>query len=170
LSETGRPGRTGSPFLILVLWLCAAGAVWLLASPAGFKRRALTRHAKRLERELREERRYTEGLERWRDGLATDPSVIEREARKMGYGVPGERSLPLISEQAVRDAGTMSARGVADTAPRGRAWRSTIRQSVAPVVMVIIGVAVAALFFKGLRVDDPAEQFDAPSGESEERG
>jgi len=92
VQSTSHPSLDCPRFLAIVLWLSVAGALWLLLSPAAFRRRALTRRTERLGAEVREKWLNGVGLERWRDGLESDPSVIEREARKLGYGLPGERS------------------------------------------------------------------------------
>ena len=140
-------------FLTVVLWLCVAGALWVLLSPAAWQRRALTRRADRLEVQVRREWRRGVGLERWRDGLETDPSAIEREARKLGYGLPGERSYPGVP--TATSARLAAGRAGRPPARNEVSWVSAVGQSVAPVLMLIIGGALAVLFFTDLRVEDP---------------
>jgi len=140
-------------FLAAVLWVFAAAAVWLLLAPSAFGRRALERQARLLEREVFREWAYGVGLERWRDGLVGDPSAIEKEARRLGYGRPGERAYPLGTiEPATADTG-LGRRGL------GRSLKALVaiaRRDVAPVLMLAIAGAVAVLFLVDLRVFDAA--------------
>ena len=143
--------ESNSRFFIVVLWLCAAGALWLLLSPAAFSRRALTRRAERLEAEQRQEWLLNVGLERWRNGLEGDASVIEREARKLGYGRPNERLYPL-SEAELRAA---RARLNAEVAGGETPWSSALGRSLVPALLLFVVGIVAVLFFTDLKVDDP---------------
>jgi len=128
-----------------MLLLCAAGALWLLLSPAAFKRRALALRAERLEAMVHAEWRRNIGWEQWRDGLDRDPSTIEREARKLGYGRPGEASYRIIA-----GPGSEATR----TRPRFP-WSSDLMRSAAPVLMLLIAGVIAILFFADLKVEDP---------------
>ena len=151
-----------SGFLVAVLWLCAAGALWLLVSPAAFKRRALMRRVELLEQSVHSEWARNIGWERWRDGLAGDPSMIEREARKLGYGRPGELRYRVT-------ANATSNVIPADSGSNERfSWLSEIGQSVAPVLMLIIVGAIAVPFFAGLKVEDPGARRHEPGPDSQE--
>jgi len=154
----------GTDFLTVVLWLCAAGALWLLLSPAAFRRRVLTARAYEETVAVERERLRAAGLERWRDGLASDPSVIEREARKLGYGRPDERCYPLSPERDLANAETAWVRN-AQKAERVRNASATEREraaggrkTIGAALMAIIGGAIAFLFFRDLRIDDPDER------------
>ena len=154
MAEVGRTETSDSRFVAAVLFFCAAGALWLLLSPAAFKRRASALRAEQLEAEVRREWLQNAGLERWRNALESDPAVIEREARKLGYGRPGEGVYPLSSAE-LRAAFARVRAGKA--AGGGSLWFSAIRDSVAPVLLLIIGGTIALLFFTDLRIEDPAE-------------
>ena len=151
MSEETARTTPDSRFFVIVLWLCAAAALWLLLSPAAFTRRALTRRAERLDAELRQEWILNVGLERWRNGLEGDVSVIEREARKLGYGRPNERLYPL-SAAKLRAA---SARLDAEVSGGGTPWSSALGRSLAPALLLLVAGIVAVLFFTDLKVDDP---------------
>jgi len=148
-------------FLTVVLWLCVAGAMWLLLAPAAFQRRALTRRVVRAEVSTESQRLHTSGLQRWHDGLENDPSVLEREARKLGYGFADERSYPVSAEVDLADAdevwrkNALAAQARLAAKSDSGSWRTTIRYTVAPVLMLIIVGAIAFLFFRGLHVEDP---------------
>ena len=145
----------GPRFLTVVLWLCAAGALWLLLSPAAFQRRALSRRAAQSETVAERERERVRGLEYWRNGLESDPSVIEREARKLGYGAPDERSYPHPPQGDARAAWQENA-DRARRAGAGDAYTSrSMKRTVGYVLMFIIAGAVAFLFFWDLRVEEP---------------
>jgi len=132
-----------------VLWICAAGALWLLLSPAAFERRALQRQATELEADVHANWQHNIGLERWRNGLENDPSVIEREARKLGYGRPREELVPIagLQNQAVRH-------GKRDKA---NSWWPSVRQTVATTLILIIAGAIAIMFLIDLKVEDAGD-------------
>ena len=142
-------GQDGGRFVALTLWLCAAGILWLLLSPAAFRRRALTRRTELLRASVRSQWLRGVGLERWRDGLENDPTVIEREARKLGYGRPGERIYPLSPE----DRRLAAKAGLRGQRRPGSAF-GNILNAVAPVLMLIIIGTIAVLFFSDLKIDD----------------
>jgi len=134
-------------FVVLVLWLCVGGALWLLLSPAAFQRRALIREVARVEANRQTELDRHRQLKRWRDGLESDPSVIERQARNLGYGRPNERSYRALTpgrnlpDEATWRRSLYLARG----AWRNQSWSERIRGTVGPVLAAIaIG---AALYF-----------------------
>ena len=165
MTELDRTGAFNPKFLAVVLLLCAAGALWLLLSPTAFRRRAMSRGVVQLEAEKHSEWLYNVALERWRDGLQSDPSVIEQEARKLGYGRSGERVCPVRPaplpppRRLARSAGDLS---------QGFSWIFAIRRSIAPALMLVIVGFIAILFFTDLRVEYPAEsrakaQEDHPS-------
>lgn len=144
-------------FLTAVLWLCAAGALWLLLSPAAFQRRALARRVSLLEEEIASERRETAGLRRWRNGLANDPSVIEREARKLGYGLPDERVYPLPADTVIRRAeAEWERRREAHAEVSNLALKAIVRRTVTPVLMLLLGGFTAFLFYHDLRIEEPS--------------
>lgn len=148
-----QPGTNDLKFFTLLLWLCAAAAAWLLFSPAAYERRALTRRAEQIESEIIQERLYNAELQRWRDALENDPSAIEREARRLGYGRPNEHSYQLSPVEL--------ARARAELAINHEIERPAIdrfRKTVAPALMVLIAGAVAVLFFSGLKIDDPLDR------------
>ena len=149
-----------SRLLIALLLLCAAGALWLLLSPAAFKRRALARRAEQLVVDAHAEWVRNAGLERWRNGLESDPSVIEREARKLGYGRLGEMPYP-VAPKAFADA-------VRPLAEDTVSWSSEIGRSVAPVLMLIIAGVIMVLFFTDLKVEDPGTRRAAPEQNAQE--
>ena len=169
------PTPTGAGFLTVVLWLCAAGALWLLLSPAAFQRRILTARAHAEASAAETERLRVQGLQALRDGLEGDPSVIEREARKLGYGRPDERSYPLSPDHDLADAESEWLRN-AETAERsldsasatGQETAIRARKRIGAALMAIIGGAIAFLFFRDLRIDDPGDlpETDAASEES----
>ncbi len=135
--------------LAIALWLCAAGACWLLLSPAARHRRALTERVKDTRAERQGEWMHGVWLERVRDGLQGDPSVIEKEARRLGYGRPNEYAYPLSPQDLQAADRSLNTASVA-TDPWPAAGRS-----MAPVLMLIIACAIAILFFTDLRVEDP---------------
>ena len=149
-----------SRLLIALPLLCAAGALWLLLSPTAFRRRALAQRAEQLAVEAHAEWVRNAGLERWRDGLAGDPSVIEREARKLGYGRPGETSYP-PAPKAFADA-------IRPPEQESVSWTSEIGRSVAPVLMLIIAGVIMVLFFTDLKVEDPGTRRAAPEQNAQE--
>jgi hypothetical protein len=140
-------------FFTIMLWLCAAASAWLLLSPTAFTRRALTRRAEQTEAEALRERLDNTHLERWRDALENDPTAIEHEARRLGYGRPGERSY-LILQSSLAMARADLAKSSLSRRPRMEDFRKT----VAPALMVLIAGAVAVLFFSDLRIPDPLDR------------
>ena len=140
------PGRG---FIATVLWICVIGAVWLLLSPAAFERRALQRQTTELAADVHAHWRRNIGLERWRNGLENDPSVIEREARKLGYGRPREELVSVAPQpnETVRHG----ERGEANP------WWPDIRQTVATTLILIIAGAIAIMFFIDLKVEDAGD-------------
>lgn len=153
-------------FLAAALLLCGVAALWLLLSPAAFKRRAMQRRAAAIESGKHTEWLYNLALERRRDGLLNDPSVIEEEARKLGYGRPGERTLQTTLDPLPTPR---SLGGAADDIRQDFSWFSAFRRSIAPVLMLAIAGFVAVLFFTDLRVEDPGEeraQLEESSSES----
>ena len=118
------------------MWLCAAGAAILLLCPAAFNRRVLTLQTESAETEARRQFTRNAGLERWRDALESDPSVIESEARNNGYGRADEKPYPITAAEwkAAR------ARLVA-AAPAGRepvSEPSAVSQAILPALMLIL--------------------------------
>ena len=140
------PGRG---FIAIVLWMCAIGAIWLLLSPAAFERRALQHQTTELEADVHANWRRNIGLERWRSGLENDPSVIEREARKLGYGRAREELVAV----APQPDGTVrnGARGEANS------WWPGVRQIVATTLILIIAGAIAIMFLIDLKVEDAGD-------------
>jgi hypothetical protein len=138
-------------FFAVVLWLCAGAAAYLLFGAAAFNLRAMSAQVEESEAAARREWIRNAGLERWRDGLAGDASVIEREARKLGYGRAGERVYP-ISEAEWKAA---RARWAADADRAAPSGASALGQAFLPAVTLLILGAIAVLFFSDLRVDDP---------------
>ena len=170
------PMPTGAGFLTVVLWLCAVGALWLLLAPAAFQRRILTARAREEALAAERERLRVQGLQRLRDGLEADPSVIEREARKLGYGRPDERSYPLSPDRDLTNAQSAwlrnaekSERALNAVSSAGREASARMRKRIGAALMAIIGGAIAFLFFRDLRIDDPSDQH-ATNAENEETG
>ena len=139
-------------FLATALLVCGAGALWLLLSPAAFERRARTRAADSLRTQVEQEWQRNIVLERYRSGLEGDPAVIEREARKLGYGRPGERTYPLSQEEIRAQEARLAESGQPH---RLRLWFREVGRAVAPALMLILAGAVAVLFFTDLRVEEP---------------
>ncbi len=157
MPDRARIEVTDSRFLMIILWLCVAGALWLLLSPAAFARRDLTRRTEALQAAVHREALRNAGLDRWRDGLENDPSLVERKAREQGYGRPGERIYP-VSPAELRAA----RQGLRAPRKDDPSLFSTVGQSVAPVLMLLIGGIIAIFFFTDLRVEDPAQAGKAP--------
>ena len=152
-------------FFTVLLWLCAAAAVWLLFSPSAFDRRALTRRTELVEAEIIRERLYNADLQRWRDALENDPSAIEREARRLGYGRPNEHAYNLSPVELARARAEL-----AEAHEIHRPALDRFRKSVAPALMVLIAGAVAVLFFSGLKIEDPLDRpaSPGPNGKSDD--
>jgi hypothetical protein len=148
--------RSERRFFAAALWLCAAGSALLLLCPAAFNRRALTLQAESAEAEARREFTRNADLERWRDALESDPSVIERAARNNGYGRAAEKPYPITAAEwkAVRSR-------LAAAAPIGRqapSAPSAVSQAVLPTLMLIILGALAVLFFCDLKVPERGDR------------
>lgn len=148
-----REASGGSGFLAVSLLLCGVGAAWLLLSPTAFERRARRRQAERLLARNRIEWRYNVALERRRHGLLGDPSAIEKEARELGYGRPGERRYPLTPQEIHAE----EVRLVPDGRPRRLLLRlaGEVGYALVPALMLILAGAVAVMFFSDLRIADP---------------
>ena len=144
-------------FVVLVLWLCVGGAVWLLLSPAAFQRRALVQELVRVEAERQKELDRNRYLRRWRDGLESDPSVIEREARRQGYGLPNERAYRALPAErnALEETAWRQALRNASGATGSDSWTQRLRASVGPVLLVILGGTAAYLLYRVLRFRKP---------------
>ena len=145
--------RSERRFFAVALWLCAAGAAALLLCPAAFNRRALTLQAERAEAEAKREFMRNADLERWRDALESDPSVIERAARNNGYGRASEMRYPITAAEwkAVRTR-------LAAAAPIGRqapSEPSAVSQAILPTLVLVILGTLAVLFFCDLKVPEP---------------
>lgn len=140
--------------LNIALLVCGACALWLLLSPSAFERRARARLAQQLSTRFHTEWEYNVVLTRYRHGLENNPALIEREARKLGYGRPGEHPYPL-SEEELRAGGAR----LAPAAPRHRRDLSRgIILAVAPALLLILAGVGAVLFFANLQIHDPAEE------------
>ena len=151
--DAAAAARSERRFFAVALWLCAAGSAILLLCPAAFNRRALTLKAESAEAESRGQFTRNADLERWRDALESDPSVIERAARNNGYGRAAEKPYPITAAEwkAVRAR-------LAAAAPAGRqapAEPSAVSQAILPALMLVILGALAVLFFCGLKVPEP---------------
>lgn len=138
-------------FLAVVLFACAVGALWLLLSPAAFERHALAERSKRLQTDVHRQWLLNLRLERWREGLEADPAVIEKEARRLGYGIPGERPYPLRREDIQAEVARLTVAREAKQSDLATA----IARSILPALMLIIAGVIAMLFFTDLRVEDP---------------
>ena len=150
-AETAVPPKE-TRFFALALWLCAGASLWLLLSPAAFARREKTLLVQTLRADVRQEWIRNVGLERWRAGLEDDRSVIEREARKLGYGRPGEK-LYLLSPAEVR---AIESRLRVETPDDNFSWTGALGQSIAPSLLLLILGILAVLFFTDLKVEEPA--------------
>jgi hypothetical protein len=137
----------------VALWLCAAGAAFLLLCPAAFNRRVLTLQNESAEAESRRQFTRNAALERRRDALESDRSVIESEARNNGYGRAAEKPYPLTAAE------WKAARArLATAAPAGAETPcepSAAGQAVMPALMLILLGALAVLFFCDLKVPEP---------------
>ncbi|MGD0999269.1 MAG: hypothetical protein ABSA67_01105 [Candidatus Brocadiia bacterium] len=151
--DAAAAGRSDRRFFAVALWLCAAGAAILLLCPAAFNRRVLTLQAEHAEAEARRQFTRNAGLERRRDALESDPSVIEREARNNGYGRAAEKPYPITAAEWKAARARLTG-----AAPAGReisAEPSAVSQAILPTLMLIIVGAVAVLFFCDLKVPEP---------------
>ena len=140
--------------LNIALLVCGAGALWLLLSPSAFERRARMRLAEKLRGGFQTEWAYNVALSRYRRALEGNPAVIEREARKLGYGRPGERVYHL-SESELRAQEARLARKDRPEADGG--FSKGIMRGVTPAILLILAGVAAGFFFADLRIDDPAE-------------
>lgn len=147
-------------FLAVVLLLCAAGGVWLLLSPAAFERRALYERAKQVEAQVHRRWLSNLALHRWRDGLEQDPAVIEKEARKLGYGIPAERVCAIRPADVRKEGARLKAGKAAEPSD----LPAVIFQAIAPALMLAIAGILAVLFFTDLRVEDPGRRSATDSG------
>jgi len=157
---------TDRRFLAIVFLLCGAGALYLFLSPAARDRRAAERAVAKLQAERDREWRYNHLLERYLIGLRSDPSVIELEARRLGYGRPGERTYPL-SRAEIRALAARSDR--AGGRPFAR-WAREIARSSVPALVVLLFAGLALFFFTNLRIDSTGARADAASVPSGEKG
>ena len=166
------PGQEGQPpnpqsvvrspqsdlrFFAVALWLCAAGAAILLLCPAAFNRRVMTMQTERAEVEAQRQFARNAGLERWRDALESDPSVIESQARNNGYGRADEKPYPITAAEWKAARARLTAAATASV-PLGGSQRgepSAVGQAVLPALMLIILGALAVLFFSDLKVPEP---------------
>ncbi len=143
---------SGNRFLALILWVCAAGALWLLLSPAASERRGRTRAVEVARRQNENEWRYNVELENYRYGLESDPSVIELEARKLGYGRPGEQTYLLTPEEIRAQQALLAiARGPSIF----ERLSLEIGGAIKPALMLALFGITAILLFADLRIDDP---------------
>jgi len=157
LREGAQPGSSGLRFLALAVWVSVAGGLWL--EQVAVHRRMLETRASRLEAEKRHEWLVNTRLERIANALQEDPALIEREARRLGYGRRGEFSYPLTA----RDLSSVrpTAHG-----PEGEGWSwpRTLLDAVASAVMLLIAGVIAVLFFADLKVDDHLPRPTPPPG------
>jgi len=160
--KIGLPTRmTDRGFLAVTFLVCGVGALYLLLSPAGRERRAAERAVARLEVERDREWRYNHALERYLHGLQTDPSLIELEARRLGYGRPGERTYAL----SPADISALSPRPTATALSLRRIARDVIRASL-PAFVILSLAGLALFFFTDLRLDPgqgPEDDPEAPN-------
>jgi len=147
--------------LNVALLVCGVCALWLLVSPSAFERRARTRLVEKLRGGFQTEWAYNVALSRYRRGLEVNPAVIELEARKLGYGRPGERVYHL-SEGELRAQETLLAQEKRPESARG--FPREIVHGVAPALLLILAGAGAVFFFSDLRIEDPAEGDGADRG------
>jgi hypothetical protein len=135
------------------LWLCAAGAAFLLLCPAAFNRRVLTLQNESAEAESRRQFTRNADLERRRDAFESDPAVIESEARSNGYGRADEKAYPITAAEWKAARARLAAAAPAD---RGAPFEpSAVSQAILPALMLIILGALAVLFFGDLKVPEP---------------
>jgi len=140
--------------LNIALLVCATCALWLLVSPSAFERRARTRLVEKLRGGFQTEWAYNVALSRYRRGLEGNPAVIEWEARKLGYGRPGERVYHLSKSELRAQEKRFGQQNGFEAG--GRFSREIVR-GVAPALLLILVGAGAVFFFADLRIDDPTE-------------
>ncbi len=144
-SDAAAAGRSERRFFAVALWLCAAGAAILLLCPAAFNRRVLMLEAERAETEARRQFTHNAALERWRDSLESDPSVVESEARSNGYGRADEKPYPITAAEWKAARARLVAAAPAVREPVSEP--SAVGQAILPTLMLILLGAAAVLFF-----------------------
>ncbi len=152
-SDAAAAGRSERRFFAVALWLCAAGAAILLLCPAAFNRRVLMLEAERAETEARRQFTHNAALERWRDSLESDPSVVESEARSNGYGRADEKPYPITAAEWKAARARLVAAAPAVREPVSEP--SAVGQAILPTLMLILLGAAAVLFFCDLKVPEP---------------
>lgn len=155
--ETARPETSGLRFLALAVWVSVAGGLWL--EHVAVNRRQLETRESRLDAQKRREWLVNARLERIANGLQEDPALIEREARRLGYGRRGEYSYPLTA----RDLRSVRVNPSED-ASGGASWSRTLIDAGTSAVMLLIAGVIAVLFFADLRVDDHLPRSTPPPG------
>jgi hypothetical protein len=150
-------GNSGLRFLALALWVSVAGGLWL--EQVAVNRRLLETRESRLEDQKRREWLINLRLERIANGLQEDPALIEREARRLGYGRRGEFAYPLTARD-LRSVRLNPAEGAA----RGLSWSQTLIEAAGSAAMLLIAGVIAILFFTDLRVDDHLPRSTPPPG------
>lgn len=158
LRESARPETTGLRFLALAVWVSVAGGLWL--EHVAVNRRLLETREARLDTEKRREWLVNARLERIANGLQEDPALIEREARRLGYGRRGEFTYPLTAH----DLKSVRLNPTQET-PAGLPWAQKLTEAVASAVMLLIAGVIAVLFFTDLRVDDHLPRSTPPTGD-----
>jgi hypothetical protein len=146
------PSNSARRFFALALWLCAAGSAILLLCPAAFNRRVLTLQIERAETEARRQFVRNADLERWREALESDPSVIESQARSDGYGRADQRPYPITAAEWKAARARLTA---APAAGEALSEPSAVGQAILPALMLILLGALAVLFFSDLKVPEP---------------
>jgi hypothetical protein len=142
-------------FFAVALWLCAAGAAILLLCPAAFNRRVLTLQNERAETEARRQFTRNGELERQRNALESDPSVIESEARRNGYGRAAEKPYPITAAEWKTARAHLTAEAGISSGAGAPAEPSAAGQAILPAIMLIILGTMAVLFFCDLKVPEP---------------
>lgn len=136
------------------LLICGACALWLLVSPSAGERRARARIAQQLRASFQTEWEYNVVLTRYRHGLENDPAVLESEARRLGYGRPGERAYPLSKAELRAEQNRLPKSAQPH---RIRNLSREITRAIAPALLLIIAGAAAVIFFANLSIEDPTE-------------
>lgn len=147
---------SGQRLLATALLVSAAGALWLLLSPAAAERRARMLRGAELREKVAVEWRYNVLLDRYRYGLLADPSVLELEARRLGWGRPGERPAPVTPEE-------IRAEQIRLTDPPPPRWKAVAREALralGPACLLMLAGAAALLFYGGLRIEEPPARAD----------
>lgn len=151
---------SGQRLLATALLLSAAGALWLLLSPAASERRARMLRAAELRERVAVEWRYNVVLDRYRYGLLADPSVLEMEARRLGWGRPGERPAPVTQEE-IR---AVEARLAEPPPAPWRAMAGEALRALGPACLLLLAGAAALLFYGGLRIEEPLPRAERTTG------